>query len=134
MSLSIQSVTKHYGNVLAVDNVSIEAAAGEFVVLLGPSGCGKSTLLRMVAGLEDVEGGTIALNGRDITHLAPRDRDLAYEVQRLLVEGAEFSARRLDKIAGPCVGDRYATGDGLGRPDGQDRRPRGGADLQDVVQ
>ena len=81
MSLSIQNVTKRYGNVLAVDNITLDAKPGEFVVLLGPSGCGKSTLLRVVAGLEDAESGSITLNGTDITRLEPRDRDLAMVFQ-----------------------------------------------------
>jgi multiple sugar transport system ATP-binding protein len=61
--------------------VSLEIADGEFVVLVGPSGCGKSTLLRMVAGLEDVSAGRISIDGRDVTDLAPRDRDIAMVFQ-----------------------------------------------------
>src|ERR1044072_7381233 len=69
------------GGVKAVDDVSLQIADGEFIVLVGPSGCGKSTLLRMIAGLEDVDTGSISIRGRDATHLRPRDRDIAMVFQ-----------------------------------------------------
>ena len=69
------------GDVLAVDDVSLEIADGEFLVLVGPSGCGKSTLLRMIAGLEEVTGGAISIDGRDVTDLPPRARDIAMVFQ-----------------------------------------------------
>src|SRR5579884_3970205 len=69
------------GGVVAVDDVSLTVASGEFLVLVGPSGCGKSTLLRMIAGLEEVSGGRIAIGERDVTNLAPRDRDVAMVFQ-----------------------------------------------------
>jgi multiple sugar transport system ATP-binding protein len=78
----LDTVTKVYsGDVLAVDHVSLEIAAGEFLVLVGPSGCGKSTLLRMIAGLEEVTDGTIAIDERDVTDLPPRSRDVAMVFQ-----------------------------------------------------
>jgi multiple sugar transport system ATP-binding protein len=64
-----------------VDDISLEIAAGEFLVLVGPSGCGKSTLLRMVAGLEEVTHGTILIDGKDVTELPPRSRDIAMVFQ-----------------------------------------------------
>ncbi|RBM17818.1 ABC transporter ATP-binding protein [Streptomyces sp. PT12] len=65
----------------AVDQLDIEIADGEFLVLVGPSGCGKSTSLRMLAGLEDVNGGSIHIGDRDVTHLPPKDRDIAMVFQ-----------------------------------------------------
>ena len=65
----------------AVDKLDIEIGDGEFLVLVGPSGCGKSTSLRMLAGLEDVDGGSIRIGERDVTNLAPKDRDIAMVFQ-----------------------------------------------------
>ena len=65
----------------AVDALDIEIGDGEFLVLVGPSGCGKSTSLRMLAGLEDVNGGRILIGERDVTNLAPKDRDIAMVFQ-----------------------------------------------------
>ena len=81
-AIALERVSKVYpGDVLAVDGVQLEIADGEFMVLVGPSGCGKSTLLRMIAGLEGVSEGTIHIAGRDVTALAPRDRDIAMVFQ-----------------------------------------------------
>jgi multiple sugar transport system ATP-binding protein len=80
--IQLENVTKVFsGDVVAVDDVSLEIEDGEFIVLVGPSGCGKSTLLRMVAGLEEVSGGRISIDGRDVTDLAPRLRDIAMVFQ-----------------------------------------------------
>src|SRR5690349_24361483 len=65
----------------AVDGLEIEVGDGEFLVLVGPSGCGKSTSLRMLAGLEDVNAGAIRIGDRDVTHLPPKDRDIAMVFQ-----------------------------------------------------
>lgn len=65
----------------AVDQLDISIEDGEFLVLVGPSGCGKSTSLRMLAGLEDVDGGAIRIGDRDVTHLPPKDRDIAMVFQ-----------------------------------------------------
>ncbi len=74
----LDAVTKLFpGDVTAVDNVSLTIEDGEFMVLVGPSGCGKSTLLRAIAGLEEVTSGSIRIGERDVTRLAPRDRDVA---------------------------------------------------------
>jgi multiple sugar transport system ATP-binding protein len=69
------------GGVVAVDDVSLTIGSGEFLVLVGPSGCGKSTLLRMIAGLEEVTAGTIAIGERNVTELPPRSRDVAMVFQ-----------------------------------------------------
>jgi multiple sugar transport system ATP-binding protein len=79
--IELQRIRKEFGGVVAVDDLSLEVAEGEFMVLVGPSGCGKSTTLRMVAGLEEISGGTIRIAGRDVTHLPPRKRDIAMVFQ-----------------------------------------------------
>ena len=65
----------------SVDKLSLEIADGEFLVLVGPSGCGKTTSLRMLAGLEDVDGGSIRIGDRDVTRVAPKERDIAMVFQ-----------------------------------------------------
>ena len=80
-SLTIDSAGKSYGSVRAIANVSINAEDGEFLVLVGPSGCGKSTLLRMIAGLEALTEGSIHLGERDVSHVDPKDRDVAMVFQ-----------------------------------------------------
>jgi multiple sugar transport system ATP-binding protein len=79
--IRLDHVTKRFGDVVAVDDISLEIADGEFLVLVGPSGCGKSTLLRMIAGLEEITEGAIEIGGRDVTELAPRNRDVAMVFQ-----------------------------------------------------
>ncbi|WP_258008592.1 ATP-binding cassette domain-containing protein, partial [Rhodococcus sp. ENV425] len=65
----------------AVDQLDLHIEDGEFLVLVCPSGCGKSTSLRMLAGLEDVDGGRITIGGRDVTHAEPKERDIAMVFQ-----------------------------------------------------
>ena len=78
----VERVTKVYdGDVLAVDDVSLEIAPGEFMVLVGPSGCGKSTLLRLIAGLEQVTKGRVWIGDEDVTTLEPPARDVAMVFQ-----------------------------------------------------
>ncbi|MGI5868873.1 MAG: ABC transporter ATP-binding protein [Kiritimatiellia bacterium] len=72
--LVFENVTKRYGDLVAVDNVSLEVKRGEFYSLLGPSGCGKTTLLRILAGFEQPDSGRVFLDGKDITNLAPNQR------------------------------------------------------------
>src|SRR3979411_1653858 len=66
---------------LAVDSLNLDIRDGEFVVLVGPSGSGKSTALRMLAGLEDIDEGSISIGGRDVTNVQPKDRDIAMVFQ-----------------------------------------------------
>ena len=81
-AIELEHLTKAFaGGVVAVDDVSLTIADGEFMVLVGPSGCGKSTLLRMIAGLEEVTEGTISIGDVDVTELAPADRDIAMVFQ-----------------------------------------------------
>jgi multiple sugar transport system ATP-binding protein len=78
----LDGVEKVYaGGVKAVDGLDLEIRDGEFMVLVGPSGCGKSTALRMIAGLEDISGGSIAIGDRVVNDLAPKDRDIAMVFQ-----------------------------------------------------
>ena len=72
--LSIRNVSKHFDDLVAVDDVSLDIEEGEFITLLGPSGCGKTTLLRLIAGFETPTEGTISLDGEDITHVAAERR------------------------------------------------------------
>ncbi len=78
----LDEVTKVYvGGVKGVDALSLDIADGEFMVLVGPSGCGKTTALRMIAGLEEITGGTISIGGRVVNDLPPKDRDIAMVFQ-----------------------------------------------------
>ncbi|WP_327289489.1 ABC transporter ATP-binding protein [Streptomyces sp. NBC_01198] len=82
-TVTFDKATRIYpgGDKPAVDGLDIEVGDGEFLVLVGPSGCGKSTSLRMLAGLEDVNAGSIRIGERDVTHLPPKDRDIAMVFQ-----------------------------------------------------
>jgi putative spermidine/putrescine transport system ATP-binding protein len=75
-AISVQSVSKRFGSVVAVDEVSLDIGAGEFFSLLGPSGSGKTTMLRMIAGFEQPTSGRILLGGEDVTKRPPFDRDV----------------------------------------------------------
>ena len=81
MSITLNNLTKSFGNAIVVDNLSLAINDGEFVVLLGPSGCGKTTTLRMLAGLEDVTSGEIFIDSERVNHLPPQRRDVAMVFQ-----------------------------------------------------
>ncbi|MEO1313769.1 MAG: ATP-binding cassette domain-containing protein, partial [Pseudomonadota bacterium] len=79
--VAIRDLTKSYGSTQVIHGVDIDIADGELVVLVGPSGCGKSTLLRMIAGLEGVTGGQIAIGQTVVNNLPPAERDIAMVFQ-----------------------------------------------------
>ncbi|MGH0054518.1 MAG: ABC transporter ATP-binding protein, partial [Sphaerochaetaceae bacterium] len=81
-TVQLKNISKVYdGGVKAVDNVNIDIEDRQFVVLVGPSGCGKSTTLRMVAGLEDITGGELYIDGNLVNDVPPKDRDIAMVFQ-----------------------------------------------------
>jgi multiple sugar transport system ATP-binding protein len=127
----LEHVTKVYsGDVVAVDDVSLEIESGEFLVLVGPSGCGKSTLLRMLAGLEDVTEGAIRIDERDVTELPPRSRDIAMVFQNyalyphMTVRENLGYGLRVRKTAKPEIASRVErVAELLGLDELLDRRP-----------
>ena len=87
-SLSLKNLNKIYdNNVQAVFDFNLEVEDGDFVVLVGPSGCGKSTTLRMIAGLEDITSGQLIIDGKDVTKMPPKDRDIAMVFQNYALYG-----------------------------------------------
>lgn len=80
-SLTIEKVSKSFGQVKVLKDISLEIQAGEFLVLVGPSGCGKSTLLNLIAGLETITSGNIYIDGKVVNRVSPRDRDIAMVFQ-----------------------------------------------------
>ena len=109
--VSIREVTQRYGSALALDRVSLEIEAGEFVVLLGPSGCGKTTLLNIIGGFAEPTSGVVLIGGRDMAGIAPKDRptttvfqDYALFPHMTLTENVAFGLRmrgvgRLQRMA-----------------------------------
>ncbi|NJD33064.1 MAG: ATP-binding cassette domain-containing protein [Gammaproteobacteria bacterium] len=100
MSIALDQVTKRYQGLPVVNDVSLDVAEGEFLVLLGPSGSGKSTLLRAIAGLTGIDHGTIALHGRDVTRVSARQREVGLVFQHYalfrhmtVAENIEFALR-----------------------------------------
>jgi putative spermidine/putrescine transport system ATP-binding protein len=126
--IRLTSLTKHYGEVVAVAGIDLEVAAGEFFTMLGPSGSGKTTTLRMIAGFEDPSGGTIELAGEDVSGVPPYDRaintvfqdyalfphmtvgdNVAYGLKVAGVDKAERAKRRdeaLEMVRLPGYGER----------------------------
>ena len=80
-SVAFEHVTKNFGNVVAVKDLTLFIPDGEFLVLVGPSGCGKTTTLRLLAGLEEVTQGRIYIGDRDVTEVPPKDRNIAMVFQ-----------------------------------------------------
>jgi multiple sugar transport system ATP-binding protein len=77
----LKNLSKKYGEIFAVKDISLDIRDQEFVVLVGPSGCGKSTTLRMIAGLEDISAGELYIDDKLVNHIAPKDRDIAMVFQ-----------------------------------------------------
>ncbi|HEX5949517.1 MAG TPA: sn-glycerol-3-phosphate ABC transporter ATP-binding protein UgpC [Actinomycetota bacterium] len=112
----LDGVTKIFdGDVVAVSDLSLEIADGEFMVLVGPSGCGKSTILRILAGLEEVTAGEVTIGDRQVTDLPPKDRDVAMVFQNyalyphMTVEENLGFGLRLRKVPKAATRERVAT-------------------------
>src|SRR6058998_3468807 len=80
-TVAFQKIEKSFGSTKVIHGIGFDIHDGEFVVLVGPSGCGKSTLLRMLAGLEEITGGTISIDGRIVNEMESKDRDIAMVFQ-----------------------------------------------------
>jgi multiple sugar transport system ATP-binding protein len=106
-SLSIRGVTKSFGAVQVLKGIDLEVADGEFLVLVGPSGCGKSTLLAMIAGLESITAGEIAIGGRVVNRVPPKDRNIAMVFQSYALYPT-MTARQNMTFGMECRGVRKA--------------------------
>ncbi|WP_151448923.1 ABC transporter ATP-binding protein [Lacisediminimonas profundi] len=80
--VSVRGLVKRFGTTTAADNIDLDIEDGEFLTLLGSSGCGKTTLMRIIAGFETADAGTVTIDGRDVTHLPPRQRRLGMVFQQ----------------------------------------------------
>ncbi|HEX6707482.1 MAG TPA: sn-glycerol-3-phosphate ABC transporter ATP-binding protein UgpC [Albitalea sp.] len=113
-SVSFQNVQKAFGSTKVIHGIDFEIEGGEFMVLVGPSGCGKSTLLRMLAGLEEISDGTIAIDGKVVNDIESKDRDIAMVFQSYalyphmtVAENMGFSLR-LRRAEASLVAERVA--------------------------
>ena len=129
--VTFEHVTKWFGETRVVEDLDLEVADGELLVLVGGSGSGKSTILRMLAGLESVTSGTIRIDGRDVTHLPPRERDVAMVFQdyalypHMSVRENLSLGLRLKKVPRPEIDKRVAWAAGiLGLDPLLDRKPK----------
>jgi ABC-type sugar transport system ATPase subunit len=110
--VAFDGVTKRFGEVTAVEQLTLSIRDGEFMVLLGPSGCGKTTALRMIAGLETVTEGTLRIGDRVVNDVAAKDRDVAMVFQSYALYPHMTVARNIES---PLVARRFDTGDGTPR-------------------
>ncbi len=129
-SIRLVGVSKHFGDVKAVDNVTLDIADRDFMILLGPSGCGKSTLLRTIAGLEDLTAGEVWIGDTMVNDIEPKDRDVSMVFQsyalyphKTVRANIEFplKVRGVDKAERTAEADNAA--DILGLTPYLDRRP-----------
>lgn len=129
--VEVEGIVKNFGPTRVLSEISLAIEDGEFLVLVGPSGCGKSTLLRVIAGLEDAQGGRVHINNRDVTDLEPRERDIAMVFQSYALyphmtvrQNIGFGlklARRAQEEIDRAVDDAASL---LGLADLLDRKPR----------
>ncbi|OVE84881.1 ABC transporter ATP-binding protein [Natronolimnobius baerhuensis] len=132
-SINFENVTKVYdGDIVAVEDFNLTIQSGEFLTLVGPSGSGKSTLLRMVAGLEDISGGTIAIGDEVVNMLPPRHRDIAMVFQSYALyphlsvrENMAFGLKRSTDLPDEAIYDRVEdAAELMGIPELLDDRPK----------
>jgi len=130
-NIEIDAVDKRYGPVQTLHAVSASVPAGAFVVLVGPSGCGKSTLLRMIAGLEEIDGGTISIGGQVINDVEPKHRDIAMVFQNYalyphmtIAQNMGFSLRLAHRPKSEIVERVAAAASILGLGDYLERYPK----------
>ena len=114
-TVTFDGVWKKYGDVVAVNDLSLEIQDGEFMVLVGPSGCGKTTSLRMIAGLEEITQGDLRIGDRVVNNVPPKDRDIAMVFQsyalypHMTVRDNMAFSLKLRKADPKLIGERVAT-------------------------
>src|SRR5215510_15216617 len=128
--ISIRGLRKNFGGLEIVHGIDLDVRNGEFLVVLGPSGCGKSTLLRLIAGLEEISGGEIAIGGKVVNRLEPRERGCAMVFQNYALYPHMTVAENIGyalKVAGVKRAARQAkvaaVAQSLGLSDYLDRKP-----------
>ena len=130
-TVELRGVRKRFGRTEVIHGIDLTVADGEFVVLIGPSGCGKSTLLRMIAGLEETDGGAVLIGGRDVTGAPARERGVAMVFQSYALYPHMTGAANVGfplRLAGATEGERRSrverAAEALGLADHLERYPR----------